>query len=116
MIPTHLAELTFTEAQAVELFVTELKRHWGSRILAVILFGSRIRGQAQPDSDLDLAIVFDETDPNICQAVRYLAVEIGLKFNLYLSTRVWSQAHWRQLEQLQTGLYRNLQQEGLKVL
>jgi len=38
------------------------------------------------------------------------------EWGLYLSTRVWSQAHWQRLQTLQTGLYRNLQREGRELL
>jgi predicted nucleotidyltransferase len=34
-----------------------LERHFGDRLAAVYLFGSRARGEHRPDSDLDLAIV-----------------------------------------------------------
>jgi len=103
------------EQNAIAGFMYRLRQQCGDRLLAVILFGSRARGQARVDSDMDLAVIIDSEDPVLSRAVRDLAVEIWLECGIYLSTRVWSQAHWRRLALLQTGLYRNLQQEGVEL-
>lgn len=107
--------LPVQEQNAIAGFMYRLRQQCGDRLLAVILFGSRARGQARVDSDMDLAVIIDSEDPVLSRAVRYLAVEIWLEYGIYLSTRVWSQAHWRRLALLQTGLYRNLQQEGVEL-
>lgn len=36
-----------------------LERQYGDRMKAVILYGSQARGQARPDSDIDLLVVLD---------------------------------------------------------
>lgn len=43
--------------RALELFPSRLKR--------VVVFGSVARGQAGPDSDLDLCVLVDEVDPQL---------------------------------------------------
>ncbi len=54
------------------------------RILAVgspakvVLFGSRARGSARPDSDVDLLIIEDSTLPRYRRPVRYLKVLRGV--------------------------------------
>ncbi|NLX14478.1 MAG: nucleotidyltransferase domain-containing protein [Phycisphaerales bacterium] len=42
---------------ALELFVAELRQMYGSRLNRVILYGSRARGEADDDSDLDILVV-----------------------------------------------------------
>jgi len=113
---TDIAHLTAQERQALRAFVRELQRQFDGRVLSVLLFGSYARGEAQPDSDVDVAVIVDRDDLETRKAIRYLAVETWLEYGLYLSTRVWSQARWRRLEVLQTGLYRNLRREGIELL
>ena len=54
------------------------------RILAVgtpyriVLFGSRVRGDARPDSDLDLLIVEDSDLPRYRRSPRYLRALVGV--------------------------------------
>jgi len=44
-------------AKAVEIFSRDARGAYGDSLLKIILFGSRARGDAGPDSDVDLAIV-----------------------------------------------------------
>jgi len=111
-----IAHLTAQEQGAIYAFVHRLREHLDGRVLSVLLFGSRVRNEARPDSDVDVAVIVDRGDPATRKAIRYLAVEIWLEYGLYLSTRVWSRDHWHRLEALQTGLYRNLRREGIELL
>jgi hypothetical protein len=99
----------------MQAFVYRLQRRFDGRVLSVILFGSRARGDALPDSDVDLAVIVDRDDPELTRTIRDMAVETWLEYGLYLSTRVWSQAHWHRLATLQTGLFRNLQRDGIEL-
>ena len=41
----------------------------------IILFGSRARGDARPDSDIDLLVIKESTEPGFCRdAALYLAL------------------------------------------
>lgn len=46
--------------------------------LKIILFGSRARGIARPDSDLDLLIIEESDLPRYKRAARYLRALVGL--------------------------------------
>jgi predicted nucleotidyltransferase len=116
IVRTDLGYLTPQETGALEAFVRRVRRGFDDRVLSVILFGSRARGDAQPDSDVDLVVIVDRDDLETSKAIRHLAIETWLEWGLYLSTRVWGQAHWQRLQALQTGLYRNLQREGRELL
>lgn len=108
--------LTVQERQLAAAFVDKLQQRFKGQLVSVILFGSRARGDAEADSDMDVLVVVTEASPEICREIRYLAVEVWLEYGIYLSTRIWSQAHWRQLQQLQTLLYQNIQRDGINLL
>lgn len=46
--------------------------------LKIVLFGSRARGTARPESDLDLLIIEESDLPRYKRAVRYLRALVGL--------------------------------------
>jgi len=108
--------LTDEERQALIGFVEKLLQRFNGRLLSAILFGSRARGEAGPDSDMDVLVVVDSDDLQVRKEIRHLAVEVWLEHGIYLSTRVWSRAHLRELEGLQTMLFRNIERDGIDLL
>jgi len=111
-----MAWLSAHERDLLNDFLEKLQQNFKGKILSVLLFGSRVRGEATSESDVDLAVLVKQEDTDLRRAIRYLAVEISLEYGLYISTRVWSQAHWNRLKAIRTGLYRNIEQEGVVLL
>ncbi len=59
----HRSLLTVPWKDKLETVVTYLKKYHGKALLGVIVFGSRVTGEATDDSDLDLLIVLDNRIP-----------------------------------------------------
>lgn len=112
----RLDHLTDKERQIVMEFVERVRQRFDGQLISVVLFGSRARGEAELDSDMDVLVVMSNAAPEIRKEIRHLAVEVWLEHDIYLSTRVWSRAHWRKLEELQTLLYRNIHRDGINLL
>ncbi len=103
------------DLKIVEDFAERLRNQFGSHIITIILFGSRARGDAEQDSDADIAVILDESDPEISNSVRYIAADASLDFGLILSTRVWDQKHWEYIKNLNTSLYQNIKRDGIEM-
>jgi predicted nucleotidyltransferase len=111
-----LNHLTGIERQTAIAFVEKVRQQFDTELISAILFGSRARGEAEPDSDMDVLVVMSSADPTIRKEIRHLAVEVWLEHGIYLSTRVWSEAHWHKLADLQTFLYQNICRDGIDLL
>jgi predicted nucleotidyltransferase len=112
----RLGQLTDTERSAVVELVRKLRQRFDGQLEAALLYGSRARGEAQPGSDMDVVVVVAGTGQATRREIRYLAAEVWLEHGIYVSTRVWSLAHWRRLQQLDTLLYRNIRKDGIDLL
>ena len=108
--------LTIDSRKIAEEFAEQLQRRFGPRIRSIILFGSQARGDAAPDSDMDIAVVLDQDDPDTRKAIRDLAAELGLDYGLFVSTGIWSQKQWNYIQTLQTSLIRNIHRVGIALL
>jgi predicted nucleotidyltransferase len=113
---SFLNHLTVKERQAALAFVDKVCQQFGQELCAVILFGSRARGEAEPDSDMDILVVISDVDPEVQKTIHYLAADVWLEYDIFLSTLVWSEAHRRKVKNLHTLLYQNILRDGLNLL
>jgi uncharacterized protein len=81
----------------------------------VRMYGSRARGDAAPDSDLDLYVELDALTPALRERISEIAWEVGFASDMVISTLVVTH------EQLETGpmganpLIANVMREGVPV-
>jgi predicted nucleotidyltransferase len=58
----------------VDQFRRRLRAHFGARLRRLVLFGSYARGDAGPDSDVDVVVVLDRID---CHAERTWPMQLS---------------------------------------
>lgn len=105
--------LTTIERQALETLVQRLYVRHSDRIQSVTLFGSKARGDAGPDSDIDVLVVLTNDDPHLRSNVRRLAARVSLEYDLLISVRAVSHSHWHQLSHYRFPIYQAIQTEGI---
>ena len=59
-------------------FRAALDEMYGERIERVVLFGSRARGDAQPDSDYDIAVFLKDMNDRWAEFDRLALIETGI--------------------------------------
>ena len=59
-----------TDLSIARALAERVRRALGNRVRRIILFGSRARGEAGPDSDFDLLVVLRELTPSEARPVR----------------------------------------------
>jgi predicted nucleotidyltransferase len=72
-------------ASAIEAFSAAVRERYGEHLKGIYLFGSRARGDFQPFSDVDLALVIANSDPTAYEETKALT---HLAYDLLLDTGV----------------------------
>ena len=107
-IPSHLRP-------ALEAYQQRLRARFGERLREVRLFGSQARGDAGPDSDVDVLVVVD----GLTEAERNIAwdetVPIVLETMLPLAALPLSSEKLAELHRQERLLARVLDDEGIAV-
>lgn len=89
---TRIGALTEAETRAVAEFETQLHNRLPGRVRSLILFGSKARGDAHPESDIDLLVVVDESDYRAREAIAAAEWAIFEKTGVTLEPHVYGHA------------------------
>jgi predicted nucleotidyltransferase len=91
-----------------------LRDTYGDRLLRLILFGSQARGQAGPESDVDVAVLVDgEIEPSReIDRLGYILADLNLRYGLLISVLPLSA---QTFEMAEGPFWRNLREEGIAI-
>jgi predicted nucleotidyltransferase/Arc/MetJ-type ribon-helix-helix transcriptional regulator len=78
------------------------------------IFGSRARGNAAPDSDLDVFIELEEATPELRQRIRELAWAVGFEWDRVISTVVTTREDLEHGAMGANPLILNVEREGIR--
>jgi predicted nucleotidyltransferase len=75
---------------ALAEFVKRLRHRLGASVVDVRLFGSEARGDATPESDIDVLVVVQPESERVALEDRAIdiAFDVNLEFGVYISPRV----------------------------
>ena len=106
-----LEPLKEQDVAAVEKFIGNIKASFGKKIINIILYGSKARGDARFDSDIDLLVIIKNDDPVMRRKILQFAAKTSLDFDLLLGLMVMSEKRW--LDHQGLSLYVNIQKDGI---
>ena len=81
--------MTSVERKALEDYVAAVRQHYGAQLIDIFVFGSRARGDARPDSDVDLAVILQDGDWRFWDETMFLS---DLAYDATLDPGLWIQA------------------------
>lgn len=81
--------MTPAERHALNEYVAAIRAHYGKRLVNVLVFGSRARGDHRPDSDVDLVVILEDGDWKFWEERRRLS---DLAFDAMIEPGLWIEA------------------------
>lgn len=98
-------------------FRTRLSATLGSRLVEVRMFGSRARGAARPDSDLDVVVVVEKQDRALKRTIYHLSEDVNAAhdWTILLSPLVLSRSELEEMRSREMRLARDIDREGVTV-
>jgi len=105
------------ELEMARRVAEECRRVLGENVAEVRLFGSRARGTAHPDSDLDLLVLTRRDDLAVREAVHEAAVSVALAMHWPFTPAptVMSQEHFQRLLDGERRFALDVEAEGLRL-
>lgn len=84
-------------------------------VIDIRVFGSKVRGNATADSDIDIMVELEEYSPRVETVVDDLIFEINLEYNCILSVIVFSRKELEEGPLSESPIYKVIRKEGVKV-
>ncbi|MHC4659879.1 MAG: nucleotidyltransferase domain-containing protein, partial [Planctomycetota bacterium] len=94
---------------------TGLEQALGNRLIELRLFGSKARGDDQPNSDTDVLVIVASDDWHIRDTVYDAATDILLQMDICISPKVISKNRFDQLRKEGTSFIHNVSKDAIRV-
>lgn len=101
------------EKEAIRQATERLRKVLGENLVAVIAFGSRVRGDFHGESDFDVLIIVRKRDFEVIEKVVKVFVEEEEKTNIPFSPVIKPLDIFQKEEAYNTPFYRNIKKEGV---
>lgn len=112
--PTTHSSLTQCDNETIAAVITAVTSRWP--VERVILFGSKARGDDEPDSDIDLLVITTpELDRQTEDAMQDAAWETGLSHGRCVQLVIRSHERWYHGIDQATPLRLNVDQDGVEI-
>lgn len=86
-----LKYLTQNERTAVNELLSRLKDRFGDQLKTVRIFGSKVKGNFDESSDIDLFVMFDcQVDWKFKDQIYEIIFQLDLKYDVLISARIYS--------------------------
>ena len=116
MSDDSLRYLTGREKAALSDFVARLREKYADEVMLVVLFGSKVRGGFDEESDLDVLVVVEGDDRwPYWRAITDLTSDLLLDYEVNISALVFDEEHYRWLIEHRTPIYNNTSREGVPI-
>ena len=79
----------------------------------LVLFGSRARGDAAPDSDMDILVIINKPTEDIEEYISSCAWEAGFEYGMVIVPVVYSKKEWESGPDRISLLARAIEMEGV---
>jgi predicted nucleotidyltransferase len=106
-------KLSQRERQAVNKFLSHLRKAYGKQIHHIMLFGSKARGEATSDSDIDILLLVADETWVLKDEITNIVADINLEYDLFIDVRVIGTKRWQYLTDIQSGLYQNITRDAV---
>lgn len=106
-------KLTPDEKAWLAAYRSGLAERFPDLVEALVIFGSKARGEAGADSDLDVLVILRRGDRNTKKDVRRLGHSLAVLSEVVPSIMVFDREEWKLREQTDSPFYRAVMRDGV---
>ena len=112
---SKIVKLSFKEKDIVNNFKKKIEKKFPEEIISVIVFGSKARGDAVRDSDIDILVITKSDNKELTRKIRFLGYDLEIENNVVLSIQVFLKDYINYLRTLPTQFIRNVDRDSIAI-
>ena len=93
-----------------------LQRDHADAVRRLVVYGSKARGDAHDESDIDLLLIVRDDDAELMRPLRRLGHELAVPSMVLPSIMAYTRSEWSQLERHRSAYHAAVEREGVAVL
>ncbi|MBI5214304.1 MAG: nucleotidyltransferase domain-containing protein [Ignavibacteriae bacterium] len=101
------------ERKAIKEFSKRIKKSLGKRLLRILLFGSKARGDFHVDSDIDVFIVTKKSTVQIISKIGQVTADIFDEFDVLISPVAYSEYEEQRNLEMHSFFFEDVYKEGI---
>jgi len=101
------------DVEITRRFAKKLREELGE--VEAIIYGSRARGESDPETDLDVCVVVEKLKREVRDKVFTIAWEISLEEGIVMTPLIFDKHEWENSPIIESPIYKNILREGTRV-
>jgi predicted nucleotidyltransferase len=110
-----MLKLTPDEQTWLEAYRRVLDERFPGQVEKFIIFGSKARGDARPDSDLDILLVVREGDWHHKDTLAFAGYDLAIGTDAVPSIQIYTVEEWHQLRQRESVFQEVVERDGVMI-
>lgn len=101
------------EKDALQRFGNDVKSRLGDYVIRISVFGSKVRGDFQKGSDIDILVVVKERTLSVMDQIAEITSDLNIEYDLSISPVVYSEQEYDMNAKMASPFSLAVQKEGL---
>ncbi len=110
-----LPYLTDEEKKILLDLASRIRAFLSDRLVRIVLFGSKARGDFQNDSDIDVAIIVKDLDRKLKDEIYTIVAKVEYGYLRPIASIAFSEEHFDDLLERERRIVRDIQEEGITI-
>lgn len=105
--------LNASERKGINVFAERARQFLGGSLLEFSIFGSKVRGDFDKESDIDILLVIDTDDWHIQEEISKIAADVNMEFDCNISPVIYTKQEHEKNKYFRTLFVQEIEREGI---